>query len=349
MSTRPSTCTVASLAESLGGVVCGRGDLPIRGVNTLDDAGPDEATFIADAAHAKLWSRSRAAVAIITRGLTVEGHDEHVRAMITVPDAELAMITLLEFFQPPESLPDLGAHATAVIDQTAHVGDDVRIGPHVSVGARANIGDRCVLHAGVRLYADVSLGRDCVLHSNVVVRARSRLGDRVVLHQGVSIGADGFGYRPRPDGTGLLKVPQIGGVRIGDDVEIGANTCIDRGKFGDTTIGEGTKIDNLVQIAHNCRIGRTCIIAGVVGIAGSVVVGDNVQIGGGAGISDHVRVGEGARIAARAGVHRNIPSGETWVGIPAEPAEIALRQVVAVRKLPDLIKRLRRVLEVESR
>jgi UDP-3-O-[3-hydroxymyristoyl] glucosamine N-acyltransferase len=346
---RQSKLTVASLAERLGGVISGRADLAIEGVNTLDDAGPDEATFIADAAHARLWARSRAAAAVVTRGLAVDGHDERARAIITVPNAELAMITLLELFQPPESIPDIGAHASAVIDESSRVGRDVRIGPHVSVGARAIIGDRCVLHAGARLYADVSIGPDCVIHSNVVIRERSTLGSRVILHQGVSIGADGFGYRPRADGSGLLKVPQIGGVRIEDDVEIGANSCIDRGKFGETVIGAGTKIDNLVQIAHNCRIGRSCIIAGMAGLAGSVTLGDGVQVGGSAGFSDHVRVGDGARIGARSGVHRDVPAGETWLGLPAEPAEIALRQVAAVRKLPDLIKRLRRVLEVESR
>jgi UDP-3-O-[3-hydroxymyristoyl] glucosamine N-acyltransferase len=159
-------------------------------------------------------------------------------------------------------------------------------------------------------------------------------------HQGVSIGADGFGYRPDPHGGGLLKVPHLGTVEVGDRVEIGANACVDRGKFGATVVGEGTKIDNLVQIAHNCRIGRSCIIAGLCGLSGSVTLEDGVVLGGNVGIADHVTIGAGARIGAKAGVMSDVPAGRSMLGCPADDLRAALRQMAAVRKLPDLIRGL---------
>ena len=181
------------------------------------------------------------------------------------------------------------------------MGTDVRIGPHVSIDEHATIGDRVVLHAGVRIYPGVEIGDDCVIHANTVIRERCRIERRVVLHSNVSIGADGFGYQQARDGSGLIKVPQIGTVLIEDAVEIGAGSCVDRGKFQATVVGAGTKIDNLVQIAHNCRIGRNCVIAAITGIGGSVTVGDDVRIGGCVGVSDHITIGAGASVGARSG------------------------------------------------
>lgn len=338
--TAPRTSySVGDLAQRLGGKIHGRGDLSISGINSLAQAGPGEITFITTARYARQWPGSRASAALIPDAL-VAHVPANERAIIAVPDAELAVVTLLELFKPPEPLPDLGIHPSAVIHPDARLGADVRIGPHVSVDRNAFIGDGVVLHAGVRIYAEAAIGAGSVLHANVVVRHRCRIGRGVVLHQGVAIGADGFGYRPDPSGRGLLKVPQIGNVVIEDGVEIGANSCVDRAKFGSTVIGAGTKIDNLCQIAHNCRIGRSCIIAGQSGVAGSTVLGDGVVLGGQVGIIDHLNLGDQARVAAKSAVFRDIPPGESWAGMPAENGQAMLRQWASVRKLPRLLQRL---------
>lgn len=349
MSDEQRTFSAASLCERLGGRLVGQGAVVVTGVNALEDAAEGDITFIADKPHARKWGRSNAIAAVVTEGIDPAGHDPQRRAIIYVPDAELAMVTVLELFQPPQTLPDIGVHPTAWVHERARIGKGVRIGPHVSVDRDSVIGEGVVLHPGVRIYADVSIGAGSVLHANCVVRQGCRIGRAVTLHQNVSIGADGFGYRPAPDGRGLVKVPQIGTVILEDAVEIGANSCVDRAKFGSTVIGAGTKIDNLVQIGHNCRIGRACVIAGLSGIAGSTTIGDGVVIGGAVGIGDHLRIGDGARIGAKSGVTKDIPPGETWLGYPADPAREKLRQWATIRKLPGLVQRISRRSKGEQR
>lgn len=349
MNERQTTCSAAEIAERLHGRLDGPAGVTVSGVNTLDDASADQVTFIADRKHAAHWGRSRAGIAVATEGIDVPDHDPSSRAVVYVPDAELATIELLRWWQPPPSLPEIGVHPAAFVHPAARLGQAVRIGPHVSVDRDASIGDHTVLHAGVRIYAGVEIGPNCVLHANCVVRERCTIGEEVILHQNVSIGADGFGYRPAPDGSGLLKVPQIGTVEIQDRVEIGAGACVDRGKFGATLIGEGTKIDNLCQIAHNCRIGRSCVIAGLCGLAGSVTLGDGVVMGGQAGAADHLTIGEGAIIAARSGLTRNVPPGATWYGYPADDMRKTLRRIAALHKLPEHIRLVSRLLQAEKR
>jgi UDP-3-O-[3-hydroxymyristoyl] glucosamine N-acyltransferase len=232
-------------------------------------------------------------------------------------------------------------HPQAWIDPSATLGAGVTIGPGCYIGPRVVLGDRCLLHAGARVLDDCTLGEDCELYPGVVIRERCRLGRRVVLQPNAVIGADGFNYRPSPDGRRLIRLTHIGAVRIEDDVEIGAATCVDRGKFGDTVIGAGSKIDNLCQIAHNCVIGRMCVIAAHVGVAGSARVGDGVMIGGEAGIREHAVIGAGARIMACSAVMGDVPAGETWGGVPAAEARTAWRMHAALRQLPDLVKQLR--------
>ncbi|MHC4413900.1 MAG: UDP-3-O-(3-hydroxymyristoyl)glucosamine N-acyltransferase [Planctomycetota bacterium] len=339
-------CTTADLAEHVSGELRGRSDLPIVGINSMDEATTDQITFIADSLHARRWPEVRARAAVVSEGLEPPGHDPETRALIVVQDARLATIELLHLFAPAPPLPEPGAHPTAFVHPSARIGRDARIGPHVSIAEMVSVGDRVVLHAGVRLYAGSSVDDHTVLHANTVVRERCRIGRDVILHQNVSIGADGFGYWASPEGTEMLKVPQIGTVVIEDGVEIGANSCVDRGKFGPTIIGAETKIDNLVQIAHNCRIGRSCVIAALSAIGGSVITGDHVQIGGAVGIADHIRVGHGATIGAKSGVMRDIPDGETQLGTPACEATWTLRQYAATRKLPDWMQRVSRLLKV---
>ena len=342
MQSRTSSHTTAQLAQRVDGEVRGRSDLVIEGVNSLEDASDREMTFITNTAHARRWAQTRAAAALISRGIDVGGHDPDSRTLIVVPNAALAMIDVLNVFAPAPAEPELGINPTAWVHPQATLGRDVRIGPHVSIDRGASIGDRVVLHAGVCLYADVRVGEDSIVHANTVVRERCRLGRRVVLHQNVSIGADGFGYEKSPDGSGPLKVPQIGIVEIGDDVEIGAGTCVDRAKFGATTIGAKTKIDNLVQIGHNCRIGRGCVIVGLCGVSGSVTMGDGVLVAGACHIGGHLTIGEGATLGATSAVRGDLAPGGEFLGVPAIEARQYLRQVAALRRLPAWMQEVSR-------
>lgn len=332
--------TAQELADRLGGSLEGPGDRIIRGVNALAEAGADDITFITTDAYAQQWASSRAGAAVVSEGVTLPKTGDAGRAVIRVKNAELALIELLERFAPPPPRVEPGVHPTAWIDPTATIDANASIGPHVSIGPRAAIGPNTVLHAGVRVYEDAVIGTGSTLHANVVIRERCRIGQRVILHQGVSIGADGFGYRPAPDGSGLKKMPHLGTVVIEDDVEVGANSCIDRGKFGATTIGRGTKIDNLVQIGHNCRIGRSCVIAALCAMGGSVTVGDGVQIGGAAAILDHITIGSGARLSGDCGVIHDVPANTSVAGLPAGEVRSTLRQWAAVRTLPDWQKKV---------
>ena len=344
----PDSHTTAELAERVGGELRGRPDLAITGIGSLDEATSRDITLIGDVAHARRWGASHAAAALISAGLEPHDHDGKSRALIEVPDATVAVIDLLNLFAPAAALPDPGIHPCAFVDPTATVGRDPRIGPHVSIGARASVGDRVTLHAGARIYPGVEIGDDTIVHANTVIRERCRIGRRVVLFANVSIGSDGFGFEPAPGGSGLVKVPQIGTVVIEDDVEVGAGSCIDRAKFGTTSIGACTKIDNLVQIAHNCRIGPGCVIAALTGISGSCTLGRGVRIAGAVGIADHVTIGDGASIGAGSGVMRDIPAGGARLGSPATEARRALREWAAIRKLPDLMHRLSRLVKADK-
>jgi UDP-3-O-[3-hydroxymyristoyl] glucosamine N-acyltransferase len=343
-----TTHTTGSLAAMLNGSLIGCDDLAISGVNSLADAGPNDITFITSEQYAKRWSDSRAAAAIVTRDVQVPHHDENQRALIVVTNAELAIAKVLEAFAPPAAQPDEGIHPTASINEQTTIGSGVRIGPHVSIDRGAVVGQGVVLHAGVRIYADARIGDRTVIHANTVIGERCVIGNDVILHQSVSIGADGFGYRMSEDGTRLVKMPHIGNVIVEDHVEIGANSCVDRAKFSSTVIGWGTKIDNLVQIAHNCRIGRSCVIAGMAGLAGSVTVGDGVQVGAQVGIADGLTIGRGARLGAQSGITRDVPPGMTVFGTPANDIKQTLRQEASLRKLPVLVQKLSRQLRTSS-
>ncbi|MFW6060590.1 MAG: UDP-3-O-(3-hydroxymyristoyl)glucosamine N-acyltransferase [Phycisphaeraceae bacterium] len=335
--------TTQAIAQHIAGELVGRADLPVRGLETLDRADADHVTFIGDEKHARRWPESRAGAALVTRGLTPTQHNGDDRPLIYVDDADLATARALELFAPELPAPQPGIHPTAVVHEDARLGENVRLGPHCYVGPRARIGDRCILHANVTALDDARLGDDCALWPGTVIRERCTLGNRCICQPNVTIGADGFGYRPSPDGAGMVKIPQIGTVELGDDVELGAGTCIDRGKFSATVIGAGCKIDNLVQIAHNCRIGRSVVIAGNCGIAGSVIIEDGVMLGGMVAVKDHLTIGAGARLAGCAQVIHDVPPGETWAGSPAQRMRDAAAQAALLRKLPDLARQVRRL------
>jgi len=335
--------TSGAVAAALGGTLIGRADLPLTAFDTLESAGPQSLSFIRAASFARQWAASRAAAALVTRGVDVPGHDSASRALIVVDDADRAFVKLLVLATPKPPPRPPGVHPTAVIDPGATISPSAHIGPHCTVFGGATIGDNAVLVARVHVGMGSSIGEGSVLHPGATVYDRCSIGRRCILHSGVVIGADGFGFLPTP--TGLLKVPHIGTAEIHDDVEIGATSCVDRGKFGATVIGAGTKIDNHVQIAHNVRVGRSCVIAAMGGIAGSVTIGNGVRIAGHVGIADNLTVGDGATVAAKTAVMKDVPAGQTWVGCPARPHGDQVRSWVAVSQLPLYMKHLKRLAE----
>jgi UDP-3-O-[3-hydroxymyristoyl] glucosamine N-acyltransferase len=339
--------SIQSICERVSGCLEGSSELEIEGVEQIDQAGPGDLTFIGTAAYAARWASSRAAAAIIQDDIDLGPGAG--RAFVRVANADLAMASVLELFAPPPVSPALGVDARAVVDPRAMLGEGVSIGALCYVGPHARIGDGAVLHPNATVLEAAIVGDGCVLWPGVVVRERCVLGAGCRLHPNVSIGADGYGYRPSADGRSLVKTPQIGTVEIGRDVEIGAGTCVDRGKFSATTIGDGTKIDNLCQIAHNCAVGRCVVMAAMVGVGGSVTIGDGAMIGGGAIIKDHLTIGPGVQLGGHSSVMHDIPAGARWSGSPAQDAGDSFREHAALRKLPELFREIKSLREATER
>jgi UDP-3-O-[3-hydroxymyristoyl] glucosamine N-acyltransferase len=341
-----TTTTTKTLAEIAALLECpvpdgAAGSKPITGVANLGDAGETELTYLSSDRFLKEFEGTKAAAVIVQKRVRVP--ESSGRPTIVVDDAELAIARVLELFAPEVPRPAVGVDATARVAKSAVVGPGVAIGFNVYVGERTRIGRNCVLHPGVYVGDDVVLGEDCELFPNVVVRERIVIGNRVVMHAGAVLGTDGFGYRW--DGAKHDKVPQIGTIIIGDDVELGSCVCIDRAKFSATRIGRGAKIDNLVQIAHNCEVGEHCIIAGQTGLAGSAKLGRGVVLGGQVAIRDHITLGDGAMVAATSGVAEDVPPKAIVSGTPALPHRQSLREQGALRRLPELVVQLRKLEE----
>lgn len=338
--------TLADIAAALGiPLPAGAaGDRVVRGVNTIADAREDELTFLTSEKYARLLPETKAAAVLIHRKVRLgERAVPEQTVPLLVNDAELATGRVLELFAPPVPRPAVGTDPSARVAPTAKVGAGCRVGPNVIVGERAVLGDGCVLHAGAFVGDETVLGDGCELFQNVVVRERVTLGRRVTIHAGSVIGSDGFGYRW--DGTRHAKIPQIGTVVIEDDVEVGSCVCIDRAKFSETRIGRGTKIDNLVQVGHNVRVGPHCIIVGQSGLAGSVTLGAGVVLGGQSAVRDHLKIGDGAMLAGCSGVMDDVPPKQVVSGLPAIPHRQSLREQAALRDLPDLRVQVRRMQE----
>jgi len=333
--------TTQEIARRVGGRLYGSGEIEIEGVAALDRAQPRQITFIRDTARIGAWRESRASAALASHEVSAECL-ESGKVLIGVEDVDSALIEVLHLFAPAVDRPEPGVDETAVVGAGVELGKRVAVGAGCRIGPRVRIGGGTILHPGVTVMAGVTIGSDCELYPGVVIREGCVLCDRVMIHPNAVIGADGFGYHCASDGGGLVKVPHIGIVRLGDDVEIGAGTCVDRAKFGATEVGEGTKIDNLCQIGHNCRIGRGCVFSGQVGLAGSVVVEDGVVMGGKVAVRDHVRIGAGVKLAACSAVMDDIPAGATWAGYPAQDSRVALREHAAIRKLPELVRNIQR-------
>ena len=324
---------LSEIAELVGGRLLGDADPVISGAAGLDDATASDLTFVIRRDLLPRLSSSAAGAVLIAPGMSTD------KPAIEIDDPYAGFALFLRRFEAPiERLFPPGAHPSAVIDPSARLGRDVRVGPFCVLGPGVKVGDGCRLGAHVVLDADVSLGEDCRLYSGISVREGCRLGDRVVLHSGVRIGTDGFGFLPGP--RGLSKIPQVGIAVLEDDVEIGSNSCIDRATVGRTVVGRGTKLDNMVQVGHNVRIGAHCVISGHTGIAGSCTIGNGVAIGGFVGIGDHLTVGDGARIGGKSGITRDVPAGATVFGTPAIDIKESFRLFAALRKLPELLRRV---------
>jgi UDP-3-O-[3-hydroxymyristoyl] glucosamine N-acyltransferase len=313
----------------------------ITGLATLAEATTDQLTFASADSYAAQLPATEAAAAIVGRRIKVPPTWES--RVLRVDDADLAVAKVLKLFAPEIPQPPPGVDATAKVDPSAHIGRNVSVGPFVVVGARSHIGDGTLLHAGVYIGDDVSIGESCQFFPHVVIRERITIGSRVTIHAGSVLGTDGFGYRW--DGRQHQKVPQIGTVVIEDDVEIGSCVCIDRAKFSTTRIGRGTKIDNLVQIGHNVQIGPHCIIVGQAGLAGSSQLGTGVVLGGQTAVRDHIKMGDGAMAAACSAVAEDVDPKQIVSGTPALPHRQSLREQGALRHLPELRNHVRKLQE----
>jgi UDP-3-O-[3-hydroxymyristoyl] glucosamine N-acyltransferase len=334
------TVSIHEISQAVNGTVEGDGTLEITGLEEISEAGAGHLTFIGEKKYVKLWDSSRASAAIVNEGFDV--HPGQNRALVRVANADLAMAQVLQMFAPPAPACVPGIHATATVDPSARIGEGASIGAGCYIGPGVIIGAQTCFYPNVTILDDAVIGSHTIIWSGTVIRERCRIGDRCILHPNVTIGADGFGYRPSSDGRGLVKIPHIGTVVIGNDVELGAGSCVDRGKFSATVIGDGTKIDNLVQIAHNCKLGRSCAISGQAGLAGSVTLGDGVIMGGAARIRDHVTVGSGARLGGSTGLVHDLEPGKTVLGLPADDYKQTMRQWAALKQLPDLLKLLKK-------
>jgi UDP-3-O-[3-hydroxymyristoyl] glucosamine N-acyltransferase len=331
--------TADAIAAAVGGTLHGDGSARVSGVAPLDRADVTHLTFLANARYAALAEARELGVLLVTADLAGAAK---AKARIVVENPHEAMLPLLPLLYPTPSQ-TAGIHSSAKIGRGVRLGDEVSIGPGVVLGDGVRVGARSRLDAHVVVGDGVDIGAECHVHPSVTLYSGTRIGDRVRLHAGVRLGSDGFGYVFR-DGA-HAKIPHVGRCIVESDVEIGANTTIDRGSIDDTVIGAGTKIDTLVHVAHNVRIGRLCLLMAQVGLAGSVRVEDGCILAGQAGIAGHVTIGRGARIAAQAGVFGSVPAGKTWSGYPARPHKEALRAQAAMFKLPSLIRALERLVE----
>jgi UDP-3-O-[3-hydroxymyristoyl] glucosamine N-acyltransferase len=326
------TRTLAELAAILGGEVVGDGNVEIRGVAGIREAMPGDLTFLANARYDSYLLETRASAVICSR----EPRTAPL-PLLTVDNPYLAFQQIVRVFRPELNRPEPGVHATAVVAADAEVGEGVSIGAHCVVESKARIGANAVIMPRCYIGIAAAVGPDSLLYPGVVVREECTLGARCIVHPNAVIGADGFGFAF--DNGRYHKIPQVGTVIVGDDVEIGANTTIDRATTDSTRIGDGTKIDNLVQIGHNVVTGKHCIIVAQVGISGSTELEDYVTIGGQAGLSGHIRVGRGAQVAGQSGVTKSIRAGTTVLGYPAMPIELFKRLHAIFQRLPQIWRR----------
>ena len=337
--------TLGELAEYLGGTVRGNKEHLVNGLAPIESAGPDKVTFLANPKYASKVAETAAGAILMPPGCEAYG-----RNVIETPNPYLAFAKLLHLFHTQKPEPR-GVMEKAIVGENVALGENITIHPGAIIGDNVTIGDRTVIHPGAVVYNDVAIGCDTLIHANVVVREKCRIGDRCVLQPGAIVGSDGFGYAP--DGAGYYPIPQIGVVVLEDDVEIGANTCIDRAALEVTLIRRGTKLDNLVQIAHNCQIGENCMIVSQVGISGSTKIGNHVTLAGQVGVAGHLTIGDNVMIGAQSGVPGSVPANAGYSGTPIMPHREWLKAMAVVPRLPDMRKTIgsleKRIAELEAK
>jgi UDP-3-O-[3-hydroxymyristoyl] glucosamine N-acyltransferase len=322
--------TLGELARLLGGDIEGDSTLQITGVASIEQARPGDITFVAQQRYLRALQASQASAVILARAWPAD------RAAIRVEQPYRAFAELLTlFYARPQ--PQAGIHEPIALGQRVRLGQEVTVGPFVTLGDDVSIGDRVVLYPGVSVGAGSSVGDDSILYANVTLYDRVRIGRRVIIHAGAVLGADGFGYIRGPDGR-HQKIPQVGGVRVEDDVEIGANACIDRATLGETVIRRGTKIDNLVHVAHNVEVGEDNLLLAQVGISGSCRLGAHVTLAGQVGLRDHVHIGDQATVIAQSGIAQDVQPGTIVSGTPAIPHQLWRRVQAATPRLPELLR-----------
>jgi len=328
--------TVTEIAKHLEGEVLGDGQTRLNAFAPVDRAKAGDLTF---AENEEFFAKAEQSLAsaVIVSGVNASNNG---KVLIRVKNARVAFARALSLFFPEPALPP-GSHPSATVAASASVHKTAYVGPNCVIGERVKLGAGVVLHGGVVVADDCEIGDGTVLFPNVTLYPRSQLGQRGRIHAGAVIGSDGFGYVL--DGGLHRKIPQVGNVIIGDDVEIGANATIDRGALGPTVIGKGTKIDNLVQIAHNVQIGEHCIVISQAGVAGSTKLGNYVILAGQAGVAGHLKLGNKVTVGAQAGVMTDIPDGQMWLGSPAQPDKQTKRQMIAAQHLPQLLRRFKKV------
>lgn len=321
------------IAQSIGGKLIGPGEITISGISSLSEAGPDDLAYVAADRFIKTACGSKAAAVIVARRIS-----ELAQPQIIVPNPAYAFACIAQrFFTKPYRPRGIADQITRGED--VQIGPDVSIWPFVTLGDRVKIGARVTLYPGVFIGDDAVIGDDTILYPNVTVREGCQIGHRVIIHSGTVIGSDGFGYIQHEGRH--HKIPQLGIVVLEDDVELGANVTVDRATFGQTVIKRGTKIDNLVQIAHNVCIGEDSILVAQVGVAGSTRLGNHVMVGGQAGLADHLEIGDRVMIAARSGVNRSLSSDQIVSGAPVMPHEVSVKAQAVIPRLPELRQQLR--------
>ncbi|MBI3119463.1 MAG: UDP-3-O-(3-hydroxymyristoyl)glucosamine N-acyltransferase [Candidatus Hydrogenedentes bacterium] len=328
--------TLGEIAKLVGGELQGDPDLRITGLNGLAEAQPGELSFVRGGKYLQLAASTRAAAVLMS-----QRPENCPAAVIVVPQPDLAFAQLLQYCEAHQTRHPQGIHPTAVIGENVSLGQNVALDAQVRIGDDAVIADDVVIYAGSYIGHGAKIGRGTVIYPNVTIREETEVGAGCIIHAGAAIGSDGFGFAFL-EGQ-WVKIPQVGRVVLGDNVEVGSNAAIDRATFGVTQIGDGVKVDNLVQIGHNVQIGAHSAIAGMAGIAGSTIIGKNVRIGPNAGLNGHIEIGDGVSIVGRSGVTKSVESGKTVSGFPAMDHNLDRRVLVAQQQVPELLRRVRQL------